>query len=230
MVKTTFSTFPIFATFLEPFFFGEHIRKREIFVAIIAFLGVALVIPKIEVGNAMFIGVIEGIFAGFTFALISILERKYVKNYKSLVISFYEQSIVFIALLPLVIIVGIRPMGVTQIATFILFSVIFTLISRLLYISGLKGVSAQTASVITCLEPLYGIFLAFILAHEVPTLREFFGGTIILSAVGYSTYKSMEETKSNALENKIEHLAIPNRQFIPEKGHKQILVAFVHNI
>ena len=192
----TFSTCPIFATFLEPFFFQERIKKRDIFVAIVAFLGVAIVVPKMEMGNSMFIGVMEGIFAGSTFALVSILERKYVKSYSGLVICFYEQTIVFMVLLPLVIIIGIRPIGATQIGTFVLFSVMFTLFSRLLYISGLKGVSAQTASIITCLEPLYGIFLAFLFVHEVPTLRELVGGAVILAAVGYSSFKAMRDSKS----------------------------------
>ncbi|MEA5084059.1 MAG: EamA family transporter [Lachnospiraceae bacterium] len=205
----TFSTCPIFATFLEPLFFKERLKKSDVLVAIVAFSGVAFVVPKVEIGNNMFIGVMEGIFSGVTFALVSILERKYIKNYKGIVISFYEQAIVFIILLPLVIIVGIKPMSSTQIGTFMIFSIIFTLFSRLLYITGLKGVSAQTASIITCLEPLYGIFLAFIFVHEVPSVRELIGGTIILTAVGYSSFKAMREVKIKSLENLSQATAKP---------------------
>lgn len=196
----TFSTCPIFTTFLEPLFFDEKLKKTDVFAAIVAFCGVVFVLPKTELGSSMFMGVIEGIFAGFSFALVSMLERKYVKIYKGLVISFYEQIIVFFILLPLVIIVGIKPLDNIQIGTFVIFSVIFTLFSRLLYITSLKGVSAQTATVATCLEPLYGIILAFILVHEIPTMRDLIGGTIILAAVGYSSFNSMRETKINMIE------------------------------
>jgi drug/metabolite transporter (DMT)-like permease len=196
----TFSTCPIFTTFLEPLFFNERLKKSDILVAIVAFCGIAFVIPKVEIGNSIFRGAVEGVFSGVTFALLSILERKYVKEYKGIVISFYEQVITFVLLLPIVIIVGIKPTSISQIGTFIIFSVVFTLFSRLMYISGLKGISAQTASVITCLEPLYGIFLAFIFVHEVPTLRELVGGAIILTAVGYSSFSAMREAKTNALE------------------------------
>jgi Permeases of the drug/metabolite transporter (DMT) superfamily len=196
----TFSTCPIFTTFLEPLFFDEKLKKTDVFAAIVAFCGVVFVLPKTELGSSMFMGVIEGIFAGFSFALVSMLERKYVKIYKGLVISFYEQIIVFFILLPLVIIVGIKPLDNIQIGTFVIFSVIFTLFSRLLYITSLKGVSAQTATVATCLEPLYGIILAFILVHEIPTMRDLIGGTIILAAVGYSSFNSMRETKIEMIE------------------------------
>lgn len=196
----TYSTCPIFTTFLEPLFFNERLKKSDILVAIIAFCGIAFVIPKVEIGNSIFRGVIEGIFSGVTFAFLSILERKYVKDYKGIVISFYEQIITFILLLPIVIIVGIKPTSASQISTFLLFSIVFTLFSRLMFITGLKGVSAQTASIITCLEPLYGIFLAFIFVHEVPTLRELIGGTIILSAVSYSSFKAMRDAKIKTLE------------------------------
>ena len=189
----TFSTCPIFATFLEPLFFDEKIKKSDIIVAVIAFWGVAIVIPKIDFNDAIFWGVLEGVFSGFTFALVSILERKHVKNYSGLVISFYEQVIVFIILLPLTIFIGIKPMVPSQIGIFLLFSIVFTLISRLLYITGLKHVSAQTAGVITCLEPLYGAILAAIFFSEIPTYRELIGGTIILSAVCYSSIKSMKK-------------------------------------
>ena len=194
----TFSTCPIFATFLEPLFFDEKIQKSDIIVAIIAFIGVAIVIPKIDFSDAVFWGVLEGVFSGFTFALVSILERKHVKHYSGLVISFYEQVIVFVILLPLAIFIGVKPMGISQISTFILFSIVFTLFSRLLYISGLKGVSAQTAGVITCLEPLYGAILAALIFSEIPTHRELIGGAIILSAVCYSSIKAMNKNKAKS--------------------------------
>jgi len=98
----TFSTCPIFATFIEPLFFkNEKLTKENIIVALVAFFGVFLVVPKIEIGSSMLIGAIEGVLAGLTFALISVLERKYVKQINGFVISFYEQAVVLVALLPI---------------------------------------------------------------------------------------------------------------------------------
>ena len=87
----TFSTFPVFVTFLEPFFFNEKIRLSDVVIAIVTLLGVMLVIPKFQLGNSSTQGVILGIVSGFTYAILSMLNRKFVKEYSSIVIAFYEQ-------------------------------------------------------------------------------------------------------------------------------------------
>ncbi|WP_261851508.1 DMT family transporter [Clostridium folliculivorans] len=87
----TFSTFPVFVTFLEPYFLKEKIKLSDIVTAVITFFGVALVIPKFELGDNLTQGVYFGIISGFAYAILSILNRKYVKEYSSSVIAFYEQ-------------------------------------------------------------------------------------------------------------------------------------------
>ena len=53
----TFSTFPVFVTFLEPYFFKEKIKLSDVVIAIVTFLGVMLVIQKFELGNNLTQGV-----------------------------------------------------------------------------------------------------------------------------------------------------------------------------
>jgi drug/metabolite transporter (DMT)-like permease len=67
--------------------------------------------------------------------------------------------------------------------------VIFTGIAHSFFISGLKNVKAQTASVVSSLEPIYGIVFAGIFLSELPSLRESFGGIIILGTGLYSTLR-----------------------------------------
>ena len=197
----TFSTCPIFATFIEPMFFKEEkLKKENILTALVAFAGVAIVVPKFDMGSTMLQGFIEGILAGLTFALISVLERKFVKELNGVIISFYEQSIVFIALLPICIFTGLNPVSLSDILYILLFSTVFTLFSRYCYINGLKGVSAQTASVLTSVEPIYGIILAALLLDETPSVKEVVGGIVIISAVVYSSLRVM---KQNGVKNPI---------------------------
>ena len=72
----------------------------------------------------------------------------------------------------------------------ILLGTIFTALPHTMFIGGMKYVKTQTAGIITCLEPLYGIILAGILIHEVPDFKVIAGGIIILGTVFYSTLKS----------------------------------------
>lgn len=89
----TFSTFPIFVTFLEPYFFKERLKLWDIVIAIVTFLGIILIIPKFQLGSNLTQGVLCGILSGFTYAILSMLNRQYVKDYPIITITFYEQFI-----------------------------------------------------------------------------------------------------------------------------------------
>lgn len=185
----SFSTFPVFTTFLEPYFFKEKIKLPDIAIAFITFLGIVLVIPKFELGNNITQGVLWGIASGFTFAILSILNRKYVKDYSALVIAFYQDSIATIALIPFLFIS--KPIFLlNNILLLVLLGVVFTATAHSLFIKGLTNVKAQTASIIGSLEPVYGIIFAIIILSEIPTTRVILGGAIILGATFYATIKS----------------------------------------
>jgi drug/metabolite transporter (DMT)-like permease len=184
-----FSTFPIFVTFLEPYFFKEKIRLSNILVAAITFLGVILIIPSFEFGNSTTQGVLWGLVSGFTYAILSILNKKYVKEYSSVIIAFYEQFIAAIILIPFYFLQ--KPIfQLNDIFLLALLGVVFTGISHLLFINGLKNIKAQTAGIISSLEPVYGILFAAFLLSEIPSIREVLGGMVILGAVFYSSIKS----------------------------------------
>lgn len=184
-----FSTFPVFATFLEPYFFKERIKLSDIIIAFITFIGVVLVVPEFQLGNSTTQGVLWGLISGFTYAILSMLNRKYVREYSSSVIAFYEQITAAIVLTPFMFLqrTAVQP---RDILLLILLGTVFTAVSHSLFISGLKNIKTQTAGIISSLEPVYGIIFAAVLLSEIPSLREILGGIIILGSVFYSTIKA----------------------------------------
>ncbi|SKA75583.1 Permease of the drug/metabolite transporter (DMT) superfamily [Caloramator quimbayensis] len=185
----TFSTFPVFVTFLEPCFLKEKIQFKDVLTAFITFIGVVLVVPKFQLSNNITLGALWGIASGITYAILSILNRKYVKEYNSLVIAFYEQLSATIVLLPFLFFQR-QSFMIKDILLLILLGTVFTGIAHSLFISGLKDVKTQTAGIISSLEPVYGIIFAAVLLREIPSFREILGGIIILGTVFYSTVKS----------------------------------------
>ena len=185
----TFSTFPVFVTFIEPYFFKEKLQVSDIVTAIITFIGIFFVVPEFEFGNDMTIGALLGILSGFTYAFLSVLNRKFTEDYSGAMIAFREQSTAAVFLIPYYFI--IQPVvSLSNIFLTILLGTIFTALPHTMFIGGMKYVKTQTAGIITCLEPLYGIILAGILIHEVPDFKVIAGGIIILGTVFYSTLKS----------------------------------------
>lgn len=184
----TFSTFPIFVTFLEPYFFKEKLYLSDIAAAAITFLGVLLVVPHFKMGNTMTQGVIWGILSGFSYAALSMLNRKFVKAYASVKIAFYEQGTAVILLLPFLLLQ--QPVFKTRDVMLLLaLGVFFTGISHIIFIDGLKYVKTKTAGIISSLEPMYGIVFSLLLLGEIPSIRELVGGSLILTAVFYATLK-----------------------------------------
>ena len=184
----TFSTFPVFVTFLEPIFFRERLDLKDILVAFVAVIGVALVIEEFEIRNSMTRGALWGIASGFTFAILSIMNRKYVKEYSSIIVAFYQDSIATVVLLPFLILAA-PVFRLNDILLLSILGVIFTGLAHTLFIKGLASVKAQKASIIASLEPVYGIVAAILLLGAIPTLRVILGGVIILGAAFYATVK-----------------------------------------
>ena len=185
----TFSTFPVFATFIEPYFFKEKIKLFDILIALIAFIGIAFIVPSFELRNNFTQGAVCGMISGFFMAVLSVLNKKYVKKYSGLLIAFYQQVVAAIILLPLII--YLHPtIQIKDMFLLVLMGVVFTALSHSLFIRGMIHIKAQLAAVITCLEPVYGIIFAALLLKEIPTVKMIFGGLIILGAVLYATLKS----------------------------------------
>jgi drug/metabolite transporter (DMT)-like permease len=193
----TFSTFPVFVTFLEPLFLREKLEIKDLIMALITFTGVAMILPDYKTGASVSQGVIWGLLSGFTYSILSILNRSFVKRYSGAVIAFYEQGAAFIIMLPLLFFES-PVFNIEQILLLAMLGIIFTGVSHTLFISSLKTVKTQKAGIISCLEPVYGIIFSALLIGEMPGIREFIGGAIILGTAFYSTLKNIDVQRSQS--------------------------------
>jgi drug/metabolite transporter (DMT)-like permease len=184
----TFSTFPVFVTFMEPYFFNERLLRSDVIVALVAVFGVALVIPRFEFANQIVQGVLWGIASGFTFAVLSILNRRFARHYSSLVIAFYQDLVAAVVLLPLVFVYHVR-WEMKDIMLLAFLGVVCTGFAHSLFIKSMALIKARTASVVACLEPVYGIIVAAFLLNEIPNTRIIAGGGMILCAAAYASIK-----------------------------------------
>lgn len=183
-----FATYPVFTTFLEPLFFKEKLMHINVAFSCFCALGVFLIIPRFNLVDTTYQGVLWGTLAGVTFAVLTILNRRLTQIYSSLLIAFYQNFIATLVLLPFFLVM--RPtLNLYNISLLIILGVFCTAGSHSLFIHSMKQIKAQTASIIHSLEPVYGIIFAFIFLKETPTLRTLTGGAIILFAQGIISYR-----------------------------------------
>jgi drug/metabolite transporter (DMT)-like permease len=192
----SFSTYPVFTTFLEPLLFREKIIKVNILFSLFCFAGVFLIIPRFDLTNSTFVGVLWGILSGLIFAVLTILNRKLTLQFPSMLIAFYQDFFATLFLLPFFFL--IQPsLNTKNVLLLLILGVICTAGSHTLFIKGMKQVKAQTASMVHFLEPVYGIIFAFLFLREVPALRTILGGIIILVGQVFIILSIIKERKKD---------------------------------
>ena len=184
----TFSTFPLFLTFLEPLIYREKISVRSIVSAIILLIGVIITIPEFSMENQVTIGIVWGMLSSLTYAIITLANRYFSGKYQGRIVSLYEQGTAAVVLLPTLFFVK-TTWRVQDMVGVALIGCICTAFAYSLYISAQKKVKAQTAGLISGMETVYGILYALILLGEIPTIREILGGVVILGVGLYSSLK-----------------------------------------
>lgn len=188
----TFSTFPLFLTFLEPIVYREKLRLNSVISAVILLLGVAITIPEYSMENQVTLGVIWGMISSLTYAVITLANRYFSKKYEGRIVSFYEQGSAAIVLLPAIFLVP-TVWRTQDIVGVLIVGCVCTAFAYSLYVSAQKKVKAQTAGIISGMETVYGIVYALLFLREIPTGREILGGIVIL---GVALYTSLQNNKT----------------------------------
>ncbi|MDW3228077.1 MAG: DMT family transporter, partial [Acidobacteriota bacterium] len=192
-----YSSFPVFTAFLEPLFFRTRLSRRHLGLSLACLAGVFLLVPRFSWSERVFQGVVTGLGAGATFALLSIINRKLSFRYASPVVAFYQDAGAALFLLPAAL---LKPPALTgrDFALLAILGLLCTALAHTLFIAGMRRLSAQTASIISALEPVYGIALAALLLGERPSARTIAGGLIILTAVFVLSLSNLKRKKPAA--------------------------------
>lgn len=188
----TFSTFPLFLTLIEPLLFREKIKIREVALACAMIGGVWILASQSGRGGEMARGIVFGMCSSLSYAVLSLMNRKFAASYSGISISFFQQVTATVLLLP-VLFLEPPAVSVSDIALMALLGVVFTGMAHSLYISGLKSISGRSAGMIAGLESVYGIAAAALLLAEYPSAREITGGAVILGAALVSSWYSSRE-------------------------------------
>ena len=182
----TFSTFPIFVTFLEPIIYKERLRLKDIVLALIMFLGILITIPEFTLDNQVTLAIIIGLIGSLSYAFLCLMNRYFSSRYSGRIICLYEQGVAAIILFPVLFIIKVIPTA-TDLLALIFLGIVCTALAHSIYVNSLKKVKVQTAGIISGMETVYSIVFAYILLKETLGVRELFGGLIIFGVALYSS-------------------------------------------
>ena len=179
----SFSSFPLFTAILEPLLLHQHPSRIQIVAALLILPGIFLLVPSFTLQNQTTLGVMWGVLSGASFALLSVTNRWLGRTYSSLMISLYQDGIATIVLLPIFFFTATGSFWTPHtLLILIILGVVCTALAHTLFIASMHDITAQTASLLASLEPVWGIIFGIVLLGAIPTARTLLGGAIIISA------------------------------------------------
>jgi len=195
------SSITLFTAVFEPLINKTRVSKLEIVAGLFIITGILLIF-KFETQYTK--GIILGLLSAMCASLFSIINARQVKKIEAPVIAFYELSGAFVWITTYLICTnGFGHGMVLQNSDIGYLLILGTICTSLAYVAGvsvMKEFSAFKVALITNLEPVYGIILAFILFGEMRKLSPGFwiGAIIILSTIFLYPVAQTQITKRKA--------------------------------
>ena len=186
-------TFPEITTLLAPFFSKQKLNSTHIFLAFLVLIGVYMLVPDFSLENKYLKGILCGIFSAFCYALRNLTIKKHVKKYNGSMLMFHQMMIVSVLLIPVLFFSDFSILE-SQLPLVLLVALLTTVIGHTMILNSLKHFSVSTASIISSIQPIFGVIIAYIFVGEVPSLNTYIGGSLILLTVVIESIRSKNNT------------------------------------
>ncbi|PCH77757.1 MAG: EamA family transporter [Flavobacteriaceae bacterium] len=175
-------TYPVITTFLEPLFFKTKLNLRHVILGILVLIGISFLAPEFDIKNDQTLGIISGIISAFFYALRNILMKKMVSKTSGSILMFYQMMVISLFLWPVLFFLDYN-VSTNDIGALITLALLTTTIGHTLFVMSFRNFNISTASIMSSIQPVYGIILAFFFLSETPNRSTIIGGSIIVLTV-----------------------------------------------
>ncbi|MBT8296666.1 MAG: DMT family transporter [Gramella sp.] len=186
-------TYPVITAFLEPVLFKTRFNKIHIGLGLLVLAGIYFLSPDFDLENDYFIAIIFGIASAVFYAFRNLLMKKEVERYNGTALMFYQILVIACCLFPSVFFSDLD-LVLTQWKPLLILAVLTTCIGHTLFLKSFKNFSITAASIMSSIQPVYGIILGMIFLSEIPSLKTAIGGTLIISAVVIESLISIKKS------------------------------------
>ncbi|MDG1037310.1 MAG: DMT family transporter [Polaribacter sp.] len=182
-------TFPVITALLEPFFSKEKLNLAHVFLAFLVLIGVYMLVPEFSTENDQLKGILFGIFSALCYSLRNLTLKKHVKDYNGSMLMLHQMIIVSVLLFPVLFFSDFSNLE-SQLPLLLLVALLTTAIGHTMLVNSLQHFSVSTASIISSVQPIFGIIIAYIFVNEIPSFNTYIGGSLILLTVVIESIRS----------------------------------------
>lgn len=177
------NTYPVITSVLEPLWLKTKFHPYQLILGITALFGIYFLLPvEFRHNGKLLLGIGAGLLSSLLWAIRNIYSRKYIQRIDGTVLMFYQLLGGSVILLPFVFTTSISSIT-EEFGLLLLLGIFTTATGHTLFLKSLKHFTVSTASIISALNPVFGITLAVLLLGEIPSPRVYLGGAFILSSV-----------------------------------------------
>jgi drug/metabolite transporter (DMT)-like permease len=185
-------TFPVITALLEPLFFKTKLNRKQVFLGGIVLLGIYFLAPEFNLQNNYTLGVIFGLISSIFYALRNILLKQKIDTYNGSMLMFYQIITITLVLWPAFFIFDVNPTNHDWEALITL-AILTTAIGHTLFVMSFKNFTVSTASIMSSIQPIYGILFAIIFLSEIPASKTVIGGILILLTVVIESFQTKKK-------------------------------------
>lgn len=188
-------TFPVMTAFLEPLLLKTKFKPSHILLAIMVVIGIYLLAPEFDIENNYTLGILYGLVSALCYALRNILLKKKTQTYSGSALMLYQLVIITFLLWP-TLFMDVQNNFLAQWPATLSLALFTTAMGHTLFVMSLKHFSVSSVSIISSLQPIYGIILGIIFLNEIPGWNTVLGGTLILATVVIESVRSFKNQTS----------------------------------
>jgi drug/metabolite transporter (DMT)-like permease len=175
-------TYPVITAFLEPIILKTKFQLIHLLLAFLVLTGMYFLSPSLDFENSYTIAIGLGVFSALAYALRNIILKKRVNKYNGSILMTYQTAIVGVLLFPFLF--TIEPAQIIeQWKALVALAVLTTAIGHNLFLMTFKHFNITTVSILSSVQPVYGIIIGAIFLSEIPKGTTILGGFLILSSV-----------------------------------------------
>lgn len=177
-------TYPMMTTLLEPLFFNVKLQLRSVLLCLLILAGVYFLLPSFSFENSDTKGFLLGMLSAGFYSFRNLLLKREIESYNGSVLMFYQSAIAIIVLLPVFFFA--QPdldVIIHDLPYLVGLGLITTSLGHTIFLNSFSYFKISTASILSSLQPVFGIILAIIFLNEIPSWRSVMGGAVIMFSV-----------------------------------------------
>ena len=185
---------PVFVTMLSPIVLKEKLTLKKVLCITAAMIGMVCIVGT-GGGAEGFTGILYGLAAAAFYASV-VLMNKFLKNMKSLEITYIQLFMASIVLFPYVAATtGINILNISgsSFPYLLILGTVHTGLGYLLYFSSLQELKAQTAAVLSYIDPISAVLISSLFLKEKMEIMQIIGGILILGSTFISEITEKEK-------------------------------------